>query len=912
MPGYVIIGDGPAGISAAQGIRWGDAEATITVLSADPSPYYYRAALTNYLLGQLRDDELWGVPPDFYARHRIGRYYGQVVGIDGARNVVALDSGREIPYDALLIASGASPTTLPVPGAALPGVMTFRTLQDARRIVDLLPDLRQAVIVGGGTLGLEWTQGLRHKGIEVTYLLRERHFMARLLDADASELVLQRLRASGVNLVLHDEVAAVEESQGWAAQVHTKAGRRIPCQLVGTAIGVRPNIAFLGGSGLELDQGVVVDAELRTTLPNVFAAGDVAQVGGGRGHRPPPSGLWQPARMQGRLAGRNMVAATGRGGTASYQPGAPYVATHLYDLDFAAVGETQPRDTARLDTALVRTEKLYRKLLLRDGRLIGALLIGDRRTARTLKRLIDLGIELSPVRARLLDEHFDLARWAGQQIAARAPQRISLTGPHAAPPGAGTTTGASLGLGDLAVDATIAVVPAPTAPGGARRPAQLLLDGRAFPVSAERATTIGRAQDCDIVLADGSVSRRHAELLPGPDGYALRDLGSGNGSWVGLARVSREHPQAVQAGDILRLGAVALTFALGQPTTDAPPAGGGVARLSGPAGELVLTKEITSLGRSPDNDVVVGDRQASRLHAQIVRTAEGDLYLRDLGSVNGTTVNGARVFDAHRLLDGDTIGIGAATYTFRQATGGAEVGPPPAGELTIVQGDGAGTRHPLRPGETTIGRDQVNAIALADPLVTRRHAVVAVIGGAIELRDLGSSNGTWVNNARLTTPRALQEGDTIDIGQTRFVFRRGGGGGAVAAGSGGAVAMGPVGADEPTRLLDPATLRVSPPRPAGFALEIVAGPGTGGRFALAPATSATIGREAQNAIQLRDSQASRRHAEVRADAGGRVTVRDLGSRNGTLVNGRPIADAVPLREGDDVRIGDTTLRLVAQ
>src|SRR4051794_327542 len=166
MPNYVIIGDGAAGITAAQAIRSGDPDATLTVLSADPSPHYYRAALTNYLLGQLRDDELWGVPPDFYARHRIGRYYGQVVGVDTARGLVALDSGQRIPYDALLIASGASPAQLPAPGATLPGVMTFRTLQDARRIADVLPDLRQAVVVGGGTLGLEWVQGLRHKGVE--------------------------------------------------------------------------------------------------------------------------------------------------------------------------------------------------------------------------------------------------------------------------------------------------------------------------------------------------------------------------------------------------------------------------------------------------------------------------------------------------------------------------------------------------------------------------------------------------------------------------------------------------------------------------------------------------------------------------------------------------------------------------
>src|SRR5450756_892733 len=106
MPNHVIVGDGPAGITAAQIIRERDSEATITVLSADVSPHYYRAALTNYLIGQLRDDDLWGVAPDFYFRHRIGHFYGRVVGVDTARDTVQLENGQMVPYDTLLLAAG--------------------------------------------------------------------------------------------------------------------------------------------------------------------------------------------------------------------------------------------------------------------------------------------------------------------------------------------------------------------------------------------------------------------------------------------------------------------------------------------------------------------------------------------------------------------------------------------------------------------------------------------------------------------------------------------------------------------------------------------------------------------------------------------------------------------------------------
>lgn len=909
MPSYIIIGDGPAGISAAEAIRADDPDATITVLSADPNPYYYRAALTNYLLGQLRDDELWGVPPDFYARHGIGRYYGQVVGVDPARNVVALDSGRQIPYDALLIATGAAPAQLAVPGAALPGVMTFRTLQDARRIADLLPDVRQAVVVGGGTLGLEWVEGLRHQGLAVTYILRERQFMPRLLDATASELVLRQVRGAGVTLILDDEIAGVQAAQGWVGQVVTRAGRQLPCQLVGAAIGVRPNIAFLAGSGVRTERGVLTDAQLRTNVPNIFAAGDVAQVREPRGQRhTPPIGLWQPARAQGRAAGRNMAAsATGRGTPREYDPGAPYVATRLYALDCVAVGETQPAATAaRAYPLSARTATTYRKLLLRDGRLVGALLIGDRSNARVFKRLIDGAVDVTPIGTHLLDAHFDLAAWTERQAAAQAPRRLSLSG---AVPRPGATPGgiAPADLSSLAVNPAVATAPRIAPAIATRRPAQLTLAGRTYAVSGERPITLGRAPDCDIVLVNTSVSRRHAELLPGAAGYALRDLNSANGSWVGLTRSEPAVPQVVRDGDLLRLGEVSLTFTLAaESTTAGDAAGGDAASLVGPGGVIALTKPITSLGRAADSDVPLEDRRASRLHAQILHTGAGDFYLRDMGSVNGTLVNGARVFDAHLLRDGDALGIGATAFTFRRAAP-EEQGraPRPAAELTIVQGSGAGTRHPLRDGDTTLGRDPGNTIALADPLATRRHAAITIAGGEARVRDLGSSNGTWVNGARLAAPQRLGDGDTIDIGQTRFVFRRGATAGRHAAAPGASA--------ETTRLPDRTIVSVGAPvpPPADPALTIVGGAQDGRRFPLAPGATVVLGRDGQNAIPLVDVRASRRHAELRVGSTGGALLRDLGSSNGTLVNGQRIAAPYLLHDGDLVVVGETTLRFTA-
>lgn len=893
MVNHVIIGDGPAGITAAHVLRARDPDATITIFSEDTSPYYYRAALTNYLIGQLRDDELWGVPPDFYFRHQLGRFYGRVARVDTALRRVHLENGEAVPYDSLLIASGASPSTLAVPGAATPGVATFRTMQDARRLVDLIPDLRHAVITGAGTLGLEWVQGLRHKGVAVTYIIRDRRFMSRVLDDAASELVFRRLRAAGVTLVLEDEISEIVAWQGWVGGVRTKAGREIPCQLVGAAVGVRSNVSFLRDSGVATDRGVLTDEFLRSNVANVFAAGDVAQVfdpASGR-HRLPP-GLWQPARRQGQIAGRNMASDD----CEPYRPGALYSATHLYDLDFAAVGETNPRGAGYEVLTSNPGPDSYRKVVLQGNQVAGALMIGPRRDALIWKRLIDRAVDVSAVRRRLLDPHFDLAGWAGRQLAAARPAVYSTAARQVGPGGAITADV------DLAVDPRLAVAPVLARVDGAPRPAFLVYGGREFTLRADGPTLAGRGAQCDIVIADTSVSRRHAEIVASGSGYTVRDLGSANGTWVGLVRVEGAASHGLQGEDTLRLGEAYLTFKYGASRSAAarPPRG----VLLGPSGTVQIRGEVTSFGRGPDSDIVLAIPQASRLHAQILAHGDG-VYLRDMGSANGTVVNGARLVDAHRLRDGDMIQIGAASFVFRSGTGASNPTGPAAFELTIAAGSGAGTRYRLTGDETTIGRIAANTIVLNDPLVTRRHASVTVREGTVLLRDLGSANGTWVNGERIGGTRELRDGDSLRIGQTQFVLGR-------------AATNLPSATSEPDRGEATRLIQLSgtepPPEHQGQrrrdpVLVATGGVMDGARFVLRPGLASIAGREAGLPVHLRDPRASRQHAEFAVDARGVVTVRDLGSANGTLVNGVSLGAPRDLRVGDEVRIGDTTLRL---
>ncbi|HEY8076415.1 MAG TPA: FAD-dependent oxidoreductase, partial [Labilithrix sp.] len=425
---YLIIGDGAAGTTAAQHLRTVDPNATIAIISDDPAPAYFRAALTNYLLGELREEQIFAVPPTFYDEFEIHRALARVATVDTKRSCVMLaQGGKPVAYDALVIGAGSRARAPTFEGNWLPGVMTMRTLQDVRNVMDLikLRGLRHAVVVGGGPLGLEWAHGLVVRGVKVTMVLRDPKFMAGAMDDVASDLLLARLKHAGVGVRMRDEIVAVLPGKdGRAAGVALKSGERMACDLVAVGIGVMCNSEFLQNSGLTIDKngGVAVDDAMRTNVPNVYAAGDIASYKGKLLQ------LWEPAKMQARV-----VAANISGRPTHYQAGTHYMATRLYDLDFAGLGESGGATAAGTEE-LVRfpqgTGQIeYRKIMIRDGRVVGALMLGERearvrRHGRALKTLIDKKIDVSGIKDEMLDPSFDLASWVTAHEAANAPKKM--------------------------------------------------------------------------------------------------------------------------------------------------------------------------------------------------------------------------------------------------------------------------------------------------------------------------------------------------------------------------------------------------------------------------------------------------------------------------------------------------------
>ena len=304
---YVIIGSGVAGLSAAEAIRQHDPVGEVTVVGDDPHGYYSRPGLAYYLNRTIPERQLFPRSPEELRDLFPNRVHAQVTALWPESHAIILQDGRRLKYDRLLIATGSRSTTPDFPGNDLANIVKLDTLEDVRGILKLAGRGRPAVVVGGGIIAVELAEGLAARDMRVHYFLRGDRFWSSMLDETESRLVERGLAKEGIQLHYRTQVAKAVGKRGSVVAVETKAGEIIPCTVLGTAIGVRPQMELAQRAGLTTDRGVLVNEYLETSAADVYAAGDVAQV------RDPSTGgtwseaLWPTARMQGQVAGANMA-----------------------------------------------------------------------------------------------------------------------------------------------------------------------------------------------------------------------------------------------------------------------------------------------------------------------------------------------------------------------------------------------------------------------------------------------------------------------------------------------------------------------------------------------------------------------------------------------------------------------------
>jgi pSer/pThr/pTyr-binding forkhead associated (FHA) protein len=610
------------------------------------------------------------------------------------------------------------------------------------------------------------------------------------------------MRAQGVDVRLNEEVDEAVGDRGYVRAVRLRrAGGVVPCQLVGTALGIRPNVAWLASSGVAIGRGVQVDDRARTSVDGIFAAGDVAEAPDGSSGARRLFGLWEPARMQGRVAGMIMA-----GRDAVFRLGALYTATRLMDADFATVGETieRPSDQVVIDRPRGLGRFVYRKLIVRDGRLVGALMLGPkseavRRRGQSFKRLVDARIDVTRVAERLLDPWFDVDGWIemerGDAPVVPAPERRGMSTGAYVVRLSQVAAQSRAALADLMRPSGLFARSALPESAGAAAVAERALvatvsirrTGQTLPLGD--VTTVGRDERNDVVLADPEVSSAHAEFRKGPEGFAIHDLTSRNGTYLNDRRVAGAEPLA--AGDIVRLGGSELIFRIVRPaalrlplssvgaTTGSAgsedavagdPRGGGHGWLEVDGRRIELAGRELTIGRDPASGCTLASPSISYQHAQLT-AAGGSIYVRDLGSLNGTFVNRSRVTVPHPLREGDVIHVGDTDVTFHApATAARPVRDPDVAGgrwvVVVLAGHDAGARFPLQRDSIRVGREQSCQVALTDATVSRLHARLDRLGGGWSILDLDSANGTSVNGRPLPsqTGRRIGAGDEILVG----------------------------------------------------------------------------------------------------------------------------------------------------
>lgn len=406
----VVVGNGMAAMRAVEALlsrapsRYG-----ITVIGAEPHANYNRIMLSSVLAGEKTVDEIVINPRGWYEDNAIALLTGRAVAaIDRAAKTVEIADGTKIPYDKLLLGTGSKPLAPPIPGLGLPGVHAFRDIADVEAMVAASRCYRRAVVIGGGLLGLEAAWGLKRRGMSVAVVHLMPTLMERQLDPTAGELLRRDLDNRGIAFFTDgqtEEILGSERAEG----VVLADGRRIAADLVVLAIGIRPNIDLARAAGLDVNRGLLVGDDMRTSDPDIFAVGECIEHNGQVFGLVAP--IWEQARVCGaRLAGDE---------AAVYAPPPVFTSLKITGIDVFSAGALAAADEADEEITLHDARRgIYKKVILRDDRIVGSVLYGHVADGPWYVQLMREKTDVSAFRDKLV---FGRA-FADQAVAAAVPR----------------------------------------------------------------------------------------------------------------------------------------------------------------------------------------------------------------------------------------------------------------------------------------------------------------------------------------------------------------------------------------------------------------------------------------------------------------------------------------------------------
>jgi nitrite reductase (NADH) large subunit len=398
-PKLVVVGNGMAGIRTVEELlKLTPEQYEITVFGTEPHPNYNRILLSPVLAGEQGFDDIVLNSREWYAEHGITLHTGKTVAkIDRARRQVIAEDGTSADYDRLLLATGSLPIILPIPGKELRGVIAYRDIDDTQAMIDTAAVKQHAVVIGGGLLGLEAANGLMRRGMQVTVVHLADWLMERQLDPTAAGLLEQSLRQRGLDFRLRTSTKClIGNDAGEVCAVEFADGERIPADLVVMAVGIRPNVALAHSAGIHCERGIVVNDSLQTFDPRVYAVGECAS------HRGIAYGLVAPLFEQAKVCANHLA----NYGIGIYRGSTTSTKLKVTGIDLFSAGDFMGGEGSEEIVLSDPAGGVYKKLVLKDDKLIGACLYGDTDDGAWYFKLLKDGTPLADLRdALMFGEH---------------------------------------------------------------------------------------------------------------------------------------------------------------------------------------------------------------------------------------------------------------------------------------------------------------------------------------------------------------------------------------------------------------------------------------------------------------------------------------------------------------------------
>ncbi len=410
MPKYVIIGGSVGGIGAVEAIREVDPAGTIAVISEEPFPQYSRPLISDFLCKEATFEKMKYRSDLFWEKNEVQSLTGRkAVGLNLNDRWVELEGGDRIDFEKLLIATGGKPFVPKMEGTEKEGVFTFTTFSDAKRIAAKIGAAKKGVVIGGGLIGVSAAEALTKSGLDVTIVELKDRILNLTLDETASDILEKAIKEAKVAILASQTVTQIlgkHDDDSVVGGVVLTSGEEVQCDLVIIAIGVIPQTELVIGTEVKVNQGIIVDRFMRTSVPEVYACGDVAEAYDFILDQNNPLPLWPVASLGGKVAGYNMA-----GKNTEYPGGTAMSALNYFDTPIISVGIANPKEADNYEVIMDHDlpRGLYKKIVLKEGFVVGMTFVNQIERTGIIFYLMKNRIDVGRFKQKLLSKDFGLA-----------------------------------------------------------------------------------------------------------------------------------------------------------------------------------------------------------------------------------------------------------------------------------------------------------------------------------------------------------------------------------------------------------------------------------------------------------------------------------------------------------------------